>query len=72
MGIGSSGRIVIEVDTSVKRELYGTLASEGKSLKEWFLANALTYIEQGRQIPLSLDGKALKSGSNGDAGPGES
>ena len=56
MSIGSSGRIVIEVEPNMKRELYAQLAADGLSLKQWFLRNALIYVEGGRQMPLALAG----------------
>lgn len=54
MSIGSSGRIVIEVETDIKRELYSALGREGMTLKEWFLKSAKSYISDRAQIPLSL------------------
>lgn len=54
MSIGSSGRIVIEVETCIKRELYSALSREGMTLKEWFLKSANSYISDRTQIPLSL------------------
>lgn len=44
MSIGSSGRIVIEVDPDVKRELYAALVRDGSTLKEWFLKKAQIYL----------------------------
>ncbi len=44
MSIGSSGRIVIGVEPSVKRLLYAALAKEGSTLKDWFLKNADAYL----------------------------
>jgi hypothetical protein len=44
MSIGSSGRIVIEVDPDVKRELYAALIRDGSTLKEWFLRNTQAYL----------------------------
>jgi hypothetical protein len=41
MSIGSSGRIVIEVDTDLKRMLYSSLEKENLTLKEWFIRNAI-------------------------------
>lgn len=41
-----SGRIVLEVDPGIKRELYSNLAREGITLKEWFLRNAHDYLER--------------------------
>ena len=36
MAKGESGRIVIEVDPHLKRQLYSALASDGSTLKAWF------------------------------------
>lgn len=44
MGIGRSGRIVIEVEPNVKRTLYAALARDGSTLKEWFLKSADAYL----------------------------
>ncbi len=54
MSIGSSGRIVIEVEPSAKRELYAALARDGLTLKDWFLKSAESYLAQGHQLSLSL------------------
>lgn len=45
MSIGNSGRIVIEVEPEIKRQLYSALAREGKTLKEWFLLHADQYLQ---------------------------
>jgi len=44
MPIGQSGRIVIEVDPSLKRELYSALRQKGLSLKDWLVGDAETYL----------------------------
>lgn len=54
MSIGASGRIVIEIETEIKRELYSVLSREGLTLKEWFLQSANTYICDRTQLPLPL------------------
>jgi len=54
MSIGNSGRIVIEVEPEVKRQLYSTLAREGMTLKDWFLREAGNYMKEGTQMPLDL------------------
>ena len=54
MSIGNSGRIVIEVEPEVKRQLYSTLAREGMTLKDWFLREARNYMKEGTQMPLDL------------------
>lgn len=55
MSIGTSGRIVIEIEPALKRELYSLLAADGLSLKEWFLNQAANYIASSRQPSLIPD-----------------
>lgn len=62
MSIGNSGRIVIEVETEIKRELYSALSREGMTLKEWFLKSANSYISDRTQIPLPLLNSAVGDG----------
>lgn len=45
MSIGNSGRIVIEVEPELKRQLYSALAKDGMSLKQWFLNNANAFLD---------------------------
>ncbi len=52
MSIGTSGRIVIEVETDIKRKLYSALNLDGMTLKEWFLQSAEHYMLLRGQIPL--------------------
>jgi hypothetical protein len=54
MARGPSGRIVVEIDASIKRELHSALAAQGLSLKDWFLKQARRYLFE-RQHP-SLPG----------------
>lgn len=44
MSKGNSGRIVIVVDTELKKQLHALIAFEGRSLKEWFIEKATEYI----------------------------
>jgi hypothetical protein len=45
MPIGRSSRIVIDVeDIALKRDLYAVLATEGRSLKDWFSSAAREYL----------------------------
>ena len=44
MAKGQSGRLVIEVEPAFKRELYSALASDGLTLKAWFVEEARTYL----------------------------
>lgn len=49
MPIGDSGRIVIEVEPSLKRKLYSALAADGSTLKAWFIGNVTTYLSDREQ-----------------------
>lgn len=57
MAIGDSGRVVLEIDPSFKREFYGALMKEGLTLKDWFVANATRYLEDQHQPSLFNDSK---------------
>jgi DNA (cytosine-5)-methyltransferase 1 len=49
---GHSGRIVIDVDPTLKRGLYSALALSGSTLKEWFVREAATYTDEISQTNL--------------------
>jgi hypothetical protein len=63
MSIGSSGRIVIEIEPESKRLLYAALARDGMTLKDWFLKNVEQYMAATNQLPLPLSsaGSSLMS-----------
>lgn len=46
---GNSGKIVIEIETDLKRQLYATLALSGSTLKDWFRKSAAAFCEEQRQ-----------------------
>ena len=52
MARGKSGRIVIEVDPKLKKDLYLGLEKKGWTLKDWFLKQAEDFIENGDQLLL--------------------
>ncbi len=54
MPIGKSGRIVIEIDPELKKELYATLAEDGMSLKQWFLDRVEEHLRDRGQLSLRL------------------
>jgi len=55
MARGPSGRVIIEMEPSVKRALHARLAAEGRSLKDWFLECAGSYLDPEQQdLPLRL------------------
>lgn len=44
MAKGDSGRVVIELEPSLKRRLYSVLAIENKTLKDWMVEHAEQYL----------------------------
>ena len=54
MAKGSSGRLVIEIDPDLKKELYQALGDEGLNLKQWFLGNVADYLDSRVQPELPL------------------
>lgn len=48
MAIGSSGRIVIEVDPELKQELHKLLRQNGTNVKEWFTDHAVDFIDNNK------------------------
>ena len=55
MAKGSSGRLVIEIDPSIKKELYERLGEKGLNMREWFLINANAYLKQNKKSSLLID-----------------
>ncbi|NIS74010.1 MAG: hypothetical protein GTO08_01740 [Deltaproteobacteria bacterium] len=49
---GKSGRIVLEIDPSIKEKLYESLRLDGVTLKDWFLLRAIRYIHEKTQPSL--------------------
>ena len=63
MAKGSSGRLVIEIDPLIKKELYERLGEKGLNMREWFLINANAYLKQNKQSSLLKDTVSHKVGS---------
>ena len=56
MPIGSSGRVVIEVSPELKHQLHELLRRRGTNLKEWFVDQAVEFLEKNNdQLELKLD-----------------
>lgn len=65
MPVGTSGRIVVEIDPELKQELYRALTEQGLNLKQWFLGNAKQYLDQRVQPSLPLFNKgSITEGNN--------
>jgi len=58
MPIGSSGRIVIEVEPELKQALHLALRRNGTNLKEWFVEQAGEYLSSSNpqaDLPFIVD-----------------
>jgi hypothetical protein len=53
---GQSGRVVIELDPLLKERLYRAVTKEGRSLKDWFVGNAESYLSEAEQMTLPYAG----------------
>lgn len=49
---GKSGRIVIDVEPELKREIYSTLTKGGTNMKDWFTTTASTFLREANQPSL--------------------
>lgn len=54
MPIGDSGRIVIEIDRELKKDLYKQLSNNNLTLKEWFTKNADSFVRNTVQAEFDL------------------
>jgi hypothetical protein len=54
MAVGTSGRIVLEIDPDTKQEIYAALEREGRTLKDWFLEAARNDLLQRKQLRLAF------------------
>jgi len=60
MAIGESGRVVVELDPALKRELHSALREDGRNLKDWMIENANLYLETRQQSSLPLFNSSQK------------
>ena len=65
MAVGASGRVVVEIDPKLKKELYIALAKEGLNLKDWFLKNVDNFLDDRSQLKLALSGGDSESKRTG-------
>jgi hypothetical protein len=52
MARGPSGRIIVEIDPALKRDLHSALAADGLSLKDWFIKQGREYLTHRKQLAL--------------------
>lgn len=55
MPVGSSGRVVIEMDPELKQLLHQLLKSDGSNLKDWFLKCVDEYMKSKTQQKVLFD-----------------
>jgi hypothetical protein len=56
MAVGSSGRVVIEVNPELKQQLHELLRRRGTNLRAWFIDQAVEFIEENDgQLDLELE-----------------
>ena len=53
MARGKSGRVVLEIDPELKRQLYFTLEYKQQTMKEWFIEEAQNFIGSVQQDDIS-------------------
>jgi hypothetical protein len=61
MSIGSSGRVVIEVEPELKKALHAALALSGLTLKQWFVVQAEEYLSSARQPSFVFAPRAVEA-----------
>lgn len=65
MSVGSSGRVVIEMDPGLKKALHAALAARGLTLKQWFVLQAEEYLNSTIQPSFSFaQSEPLKDGKH--------
>jgi len=55
MARGKSGRVVLEIDPELKRQLYAALENKQQTMKEWFIREAEGFV-YGEKQPSLFDG----------------
>ncbi len=66
MARGKSGRVVLEIDPELKRQIYASLENRQETMKEWFVMEAEGLICGDKQPSLfDASGKQPKETSEG-------
>jgi hypothetical protein len=60
MARGQSGRLVVEIDPKMKRELHAKVARDGRTLKDWLLEQARRYLAQAPGGARSQSGRGAE------------
>jgi len=67
MARGKSGRVVLEIDPELKRQLYASLEGRQETMKEWFIKEAEGLIYGDKQPSLfdASDKQPKETNENG-------
>lgn len=67
MARGKSGRVVLEIDPELKRQIYATLENNQQTMKEWFIKKAEDLISGHKQLSLfeTLENRSNSKRENG-------
>ena len=61
MARGKSGRVVLEIDPELKRQIYASLENRQETMKEWFIKEAESLIYGDKQSSLfDASGEQIK------------
>jgi LEA14-like dessication related protein len=55
MSIGSSGRVVIEIEPEMKRALHLALRQNGSNMKEWFVQQAEAFLKEAERGSVAVE-----------------
>ena len=68
MARGKSGRVVLEIDPELKRQLYATLENKQQTMKGWFVKEAEGFIYGETQPSLfdTLNERSKKHNKTGE------
>lgn len=64
MARGKSGRVVLEIDPELKRQLYATLENKQQTMREWFIREAKGLIYGANQPSLFDDPEESQNQDN--------
>ena len=69
MGVGSSGRMVVEVEVEpkLKRERHSSPVKDGQTLKDWFVKRVEEYLNEGQQLQFDHKLSPTKQAQGGAA-----
>lgn len=68
MARGKSGRIVLEIDPELKRQLYSALENKQQTMKDWFVKEAQSVVYGEKEPPPDGDAGSEENPGSGAGG----